>query len=267
MNIIRNSDRERFLFDTMRPSFGEREGIHLSDLLTPKQAYWKKVMPLPVTDKEIQYFVIGRGHEDATHRITGYEHLPSRQWQGIWYSMDFFDGHPIEHKTRRGYLAKEGEEAKRYDSYLNQVKGYCACEDATTAELWIWSLLEKVDEYRSEPVLACYDVHFTQQELQEERERLLQTRNDLAYAISTHNPLPLPDCPEWMCAEKRTNMIKKPFCVTCLKEFETQWGIEKHTSSNTGRGHEVMNAEYEITYTARCKWFQFCKPITPSGDE
>ena len=51
MEIRRNPDREQFLFSEIRKSFAtsdieRNKTIHLSDLLSPRQAYWKKVMPM-----------------------------------------------------------------------------------------------------------------------------------------------------------------------------------------------------------------------------
>jgi hypothetical protein len=263
LEILRNRIKEEELLGIIGQNFFEKErsGIHLSDLLYPRQAYWQKMHPLPPTSSEIQYWVIGRGHEDVVHRVSGFKHIESRVWNGIHYGIDFFREHPIEMKTRRGYLAKEGEEATRYDSYIAQLLGYCACENIPKGELWVWSLLEKKDSFRSAPEFAVYEVDFTVDELHEERERLMEMKvcllNALSGSVESYDRLP--ECPEWKCIQKDTTVAVPPKCLTCNREFQTDWGIEKHIGSKTGKGHNVIYALYEVKITPRCKWYDECK--------
>ena len=37
----------------------EREGLHLTDLLYPRQAFWKRTKPKPVTMAEMLFFIAG----------------------------------------------------------------------------------------------------------------------------------------------------------------------------------------------------------------
>ena len=274
MEIKRSPEREQYLFDTIRKAFLEKDkdrhkSIHLSDLLYPRQAYWQRKVNLPITDSEVQYFVIGRGHEDVFHYVTGLKHVEVREWEGIVYSIDFFLDHPNEMKTRRGYLAKEGEEKDRYESYLNQLRGYCACEHILEGGLWVWSLLEKIDVHKSAPQLACYEVVFTEEELESERKSLVERRDALQKALDyVFDPfiedvpaspwMALPVCPEWMCKETLTNMIEKPHCITCNRDFEGEWGLNKHLDSKTGKGHETKPGVYEKTVSPKCKYYQYC---------
>jgi hypothetical protein len=261
MNIIRSPERTTEVLDMIRVTFQKpREGIHLTDLLYPRRAYWQRVRPLPLTDTEIQYFLAGRGHEDAMHRITGLVHVGDRDWNGIKYGIDFYDGHPVEMKTRRRWLAEEGQEATVYDTYLNQLKGYCAVENMTTGELWIWSLVEKQGEYATAPKYVAYMVEFTPEELEAERNRMIGGKDQLENAISAMSCSKLPICPTWMCVKKLTEMEDKPYCETCDRAFETDWGIDKHINSNTGRGHAVRKATYKTTITPTCKWYEDCRP-------
>lgn len=293
MIITRNPEREQYLFDQIRKSFAvldleRNKHIHLTDLLTPRQAFWKRRMPLPLEEREIQYFIIGRGHEDVFHRVTGLSKADDRIWEGIHYGMDFFapplepyvfpvGSRPVEMKTRRGYLAKEGEEAERYSNYIAQLKGYAAAEWILVGELWIWSLVEKTDAYRTEPQLACYEVQFTEHELYEERARMIQTRNALIYALAppVSNDPPwakLPLCEDWMCRRTITNMVEKPKCLTCNppREFETDYGASLHQKGKKTLGHEIKKAVYSKTYEPKCKWYRWCiggDPLPIDGKE
>jgi hypothetical protein len=269
MNLTRNENREKEIFDRIRKNFQAKDaersaGIKLSDLLYPKKAYWQKKNPMPPTNDDINYWVIGRGHEDVMHRVSELNKPDSKIWEGIYYGMDFQEaGVPIEMKTRRGYLAKEGDEIKKYDTYLRQLIGYCAIEKIEHGELWVWSLLEKTDTFRSAPKMVCYDVNFEQVELERERLRLLGTRDILVKALNGDKECydMLSDCPEWQCKRKETNMIKPPFCKTCNKEFKTEFGIESHINSRTGNGHEVVHATYDIKIIPTCKHYPLCKGV------
>lgn len=194
------------------------------------------------------------------HRITGLVHVGEREWNDIRYGIDFYDGHPVEMKTRRRYLAEEGKEAEVYDGYLAQLKGYCAVENSVVGELWVWSLVEKSGEYGTKPEYVAYHVEFTPEELEDERQRLLSGRDRLISAIDRSTHLDLPLCPAWMCVKKLTEMVNKPYCHTCNRAFETDWGIDKHINSNTGRGHRVDKAVYNAKLIPQCRWYDECRP-------
>ena len=263
MQVYRNREIEGKILTEISQHFfsKERTGIHLSDLLYPKQAYWQKVKPKPPTFKDVQYWVAGRGHEDAVHRIQELKHVPDRVWNGIYYGIDFFREHPIEMKTRRSYLAKEGEEATRYESYIAQLLGYCACENIPKGELWVWSLLEKKDAFRSAPEFAVYEIEFTQEELEDEKQRLIDTKRTLLAAIGGDDDAyrSFKKCPDWKCFWKDTQMIEPPHCYTCDKDFKTDWGIEQHLKGSKGKGHKTSGAKYKVDIYPECKWFVECK--------
>jgi hypothetical protein len=262
MQIKRDNSIEAWLFDEIRNEWGkEREGIHLSDLLTPRQAYWKRKKPMSANNDEIMYWASGKAHERAFLRASGYEHAESKQWEGIWYSMDFFRSFPTEIKTRRKNLAFEGKEADEYEHYLNQLRGYCAIENKKQGWLWVWCLVQKQDDYTTKPELACYTVEFTDEELEREREKLIWLRDNLIQSLSNDDYKSIHLCPKWMCGKVKQEIIEKPYCHTCKKEFETQWGIEKHINSKTGKGHDVKKAVIKEAYEPRCKWFDDCKPF------
>jgi len=262
MNITRDIKIEDWLFDEIRDEWGkERKGLHLSDLLTPRQAYWKIKKPQKATNDEIMYWASGKGHEGALFGAAGYEHGKAKQWNGIWYTPDLFQTMPIELKTRRRGLAFEGKEADEYDHYLKQLKGYCAVEGTLQGWLWVWCLVQKQEDYTTKPELACYRVEWTEDELAREQERLLWTKTELEFAIDRNDISALPLCPQWMCGKVKTKVITKPHCLTCKKDFETQKNIEKHTTTKTGKGHETRNGVYKPIYEKRCKYFDDCMPF------
>jgi len=263
MEIKRNKSIEDLLFETMRVELGKesREGIHLTDLMTPRKKFFQVTIPQYATDLEIMYWLTGRGHEGALIRTLGYEHAETKEWNGIYYSCDLDHGFPVEAKTRRGNLAEEGKEAETYNYYLKQLLGYCAVENKTLGWLCVWSLVEKQDDGTTKPEIACYEVHFTGQELELEMARLMVQKEHLETALKIKDHTLLPECPFWMCGKESKTMVVKPKCIDCDREFETEWGINKHINSKKGTGHVTQPAEYKTEYIKRCKWIADCKPF------
>lgn len=181
MRISRNADKERVILDALRQSFDEvRTGVHLSDLLNPRQAVFKRLMPMPLTATEILYFLAGRGHEEVFARLAGvnvgasairYAKIPEfvageeRVKHGISYRPDFrWHSAPTEFKTRRSNLAKPGEETRVYEQYLRQLLGYCALDEQPYGVLVVFSLLEGRSNdplNPTHPELAVYDAQFS----------------------------------------------------------------------------------------------------------
>lgn len=262
--MILDQIRQTFVRDGEARNAG---GLHLSDLLSPRKAFWARAMPLPPDDKDILYFVAGRGHEDAIGRVSGLVVTEQKVWQAstesppVSYRPDFTlnDLFPGEFKTRRANLAPSGEEAIVYESYLEQLRGYCAIQHEKYGVLIVLSLLEgrKAGEPKAptEPALAVYDVFFTDEELAATRAWLEERRDELVSALRIGDPSPLPLCKAWMCGKPRKVQERGPFCLTCNKEFQTDYTARRHK-------HEVQPAAVHWEYEPRCKWWKFCKPYS-----
>jgi hypothetical protein len=265
--VTRDSAMEARVAAGIVDSFGknERQGIHLSDLLSPRRAFWQRAMPLPPTPEESLYFLAGRGHEDAFGRIAGLTVAEESEWEGIRYRPDFdIYGAPGEFKTRRSNLAAEGEEERVYDNYLAQLRGYCAIYNSTDGWLLVLSLLEGRSNdplNPTRPVLAVYRVTFTKAELFLERERLRIMREALAASLTSGDPSSLPLCAGWMCGKRTKTMTQQPSCKTCGKVFASEeWGPKQHLAGKSGQGHEIIPAEIAWSYTPKCKWYESCRP-------
>jgi len=262
VKIVRDASIEQWIHTETCNNWGkgEREGIHLSDLLAPRKAFFQRVDPKHPTFEEICYWMSGNAVEDKFLRSIGYEHGEQREWNGILYTPDMFLGFIAELKSRRGGLAKEGgEAADTYDYYLKQLQGYCAIVDSTQGWLLVLSLVEKQADFTTKPELAAYRVEFTKEELYDTAAELLHLRDKLISAIEYKDYvnvyLTLPECPSWMCGKKTYEVIEKPFCVDCNKEFASENNIKKHQKS---KGHSVKSGEYKEIYEVRCKWFYSC---------
>ncbi len=290
--LTRRDDLEALLLDEMRRSFAESERttaeIHVSDLLSPRKAYWSRVLPRPVTNDEIGYFVAGRGHEDAMARVSGVTPGETRVVDGITLRCDFYTSIPLEFKTRRRKMAKDSDDAAdRYGEYVRQTKSYCALLNRPAAWIWVLGLVDKQDDGSTKPSFQVWQVEFTPEELAEERTRLMTERDALETAWQTvllHLKLGKNDlgllqeavkgltlCPPWQCGsasvlydpwvcEECGQSGVGPHCVTCHRFFQGEWGAERHVGSKTGAGHETVAGKTHTEYRPRCRWWDVCQP-------
>lgn len=282
MRITRNPDKEKVILTALRQSFDEpREGVHLSDLMNPRESAFKRLMPLPLTESEILFFLAGRGHEEVFARLAGvevgaskvkYVKIPGfvageqRIKHGISYRPDFrWDTKPTEFKTRRRNLAKPGEEAIVYDSYLDQLKGYCTLDEQPWAQLVVLSLLEgqSGDPLNpTHPELAVYDVQFSPGDMRHMKDYLIEIAAQFSAVIqdgSIASIQELPLCRAWMCGKNRKVIVKPAWCIECKKELAEPWA-SKHTSTKAGEGHTVTPEEVRWEYEPKCKWYTFSQP-------
>lgn len=255
---------ESLLVKTQKTESYERDGIHLTDLLYPRQAYWRKALPKPLTMADMLYFIAGRGVEDEFLRSALLYKSPPKQWKGIWYSIDtHIDTAPMEIKSRRRYLAEEGKELEVYDGYLEQLRCYCSMEGSDVGYLAVISLMEKVDVNKTEPVLVVYRVEFTSEELGNTLVTLEETKKLLDHVFnvpSAPNHKALHQCPQWMCGRVLKDMEVLPKCDDCGQEFKTEWGAQKHTEGKKTKGHRIIPPKYKYSFDVRCKWFYECEP-------
>jgi len=258
MELIRDESIEKWLFSEMRQEIGKeaREGIHLTDLLTPKKAYWQKIQPEYASDDELLYFLTGRGHESAMLAVSGYQHGDVKERDGITYTPDIFFNFPVEVKTRRAFLAKDGEETEKYAWYIKQLSGYMSLEDIQQGWLIVWCLSEKQDDgWSTKPAVRVYRLTMTQEELNEKKVELRAILALLRASLELKDPSKLPDCPEWMCARISQTLIQRGFCKTCDKEYQKSNYLTKHKE----QGHEIIMPVYKAEIEPKCKYYDICK--------
>lgn len=278
--IRRHPTLEAHLLDEMRRSFAEQERttekIHVSDLLTPRRAYWSRVLPRPLTDEEIGYFVAGRGHEDAVGRVSGVTQGETREIDGIWLRADFYTSIPLEFKTRRRGLAETDEDAaERYGHYIDQLRAYCALLEREAGWLWVLGLVAPTGSGNgTRPEFQVWEITFTRDELQKEREELRVRRDALRVAwemasrqSATNLPTvkilaPLPLCPAWQCGRAVPTQLEPPVCDICGQVFASDATSRRHTTGKAGRDHTVRPARLAWAYEPRCRWYDVCQPGT-----
>lgn len=185
----------------------ERTGIHASDLLAPRLAFYRKLQPLPLTLDEIGYFATGHGHHMflvtlmANKKHTSQEESKYSKRYNITYSPDL-SALQAEFKTSRlqSIPETEAECRKMYEEYTKQSLVYAICEQVDKWNLYI-NFIGLREKYRVlPPRIECYTIHWSQEEIQEGIEWIDTTVKLLAQSLKTkklNKKLPL--CAEFKC--------------------------------------------------------------------
>lgn len=273
--LVRNEGIERKLLEQIKSSFvaddvTRHATIHMSDMLNPRKGLLARTVPLRATDDESLLFATGRSYEDLVGRLGQLQPGEERMFLGFTYRPDFRWGGliPTEFKSRRRNLAKEGTEEEEYQSYINQLRAYCAADESLLGRLIILSTLQGQDtrdpKKRTTAVIRVYDAIFTEEELQAERDnlgaRLVLFKAALAGAEAGESVqeylAPVPLCaPAWLCG-KRTKVVDAPeFCKQCGKAV-------KHGPAHEHRSvaGAILDEKAHWEYQPLCKWWSVCSP-------
>lgn len=266
MRITRDRNLEEEIIKLIQKNWdnSQRKGIHLSDLLAPRKAYFQKISPKPPTIEEILYFLSGNAIEKEFLAVLKKKHGSVKENSGITYTVDARFPAITEIKSRRRGLPKEGDEERDFDHYINQLNGYLALDGKKVGNLIVIAMAEKVDaSNKTKPVLGAYKIKNTKDEMETVLDDIVQIKEILQDALDgDKNSIDsIPECPSWMCGKEIKTMIKQPFCITCNKEFATDYGIEKHKSGKNSLNHEVIGATYEYTFEPLCKYYVECREL------
>lgn len=211
LDIVRDKNQERVLTTKSRQWLMKRDrapGVHASDLLDPRQAYWKTVDPKPIADRDVPVFVIGHvlhailEHAVEERELTLQSDTGQRESEslGIVYSPDLLREEPIEIKTSRSFY--EPQSLDDVAMYCEQLLIYMAAEQVTTGHLWVLYLNLRDSMNRTAPAFRTYTITVSQQDLDAYAKRCRDIRDQLQQAIDQKDPSPLPLCREWKCSER-----------------------------------------------------------------
>lgn len=203
------------------------KGWHVSDLLYLRKSFWRKVKPLPMTDKEALFFITGHGHHNVLEAILG----PKQKLEGksdageflkhgILFSPDMrFKAGPVEIKTSRAMYIKadEGEDPRvSYKSYLKQEGSYQALLESRLGKLlvlFLGAVTDKTNKWKKTPQLRQYNVEIEPAEQKVIVASLKQRSKDLTAAVKKKSCKDLPLCEEWLCRDCGWFKECKPWLV------------------------------------------------------
>lgn len=266
MKIFRDTEFENKIIKLIQKNWENtiRKEIHLSDLLASRKAYFSRILPKPPTIEEILYFLSGNAIEKELLLILKKKHGKVKKTNGITYTVDARLPKITEIKSRRRALPKEGDEEREFDYYIQQHSGYCALDGEKSGHLLVVSLAEKVDaSNKTKPMLAAYKVKYSKDDMEVVLDGLVQIKEILELALTGDQMYieSLPPCPQWMCGKSIKTMDTKPKCLTCGREFETDYGADRHKNGKKTSDHEIEPATYTYTFEPMCKWYEECRNL------
>lgn len=211
LKVQRNKSSERMLLDKARDYVTKDErtpGIHASDLLDTRQAFWKHVDPQPLTDRLTVTFLVGRVlHAFVLGAVDGPASVDLNSTDdgssisdllSISYSPDkVLDGIVRELKTSRSFY--EPKEVKDLDTYIEQLLVYMAATQTTTSQLWVLYLNLRNEEGKTAPDFRSFDVSISQEDLASVTQYLKESREQLEGAIEANDWRRLPLCRDFKC--------------------------------------------------------------------
>lgn len=214
LQIERDYDEEKDLLAASRAYLekDERTGIHMSDIMDSRLAFFKWLHAGPIPDRLINMFLVGQALHAVLLCVKGgtddYTRPPdggTKHFQEIQYSPDFLNvkGEPDEIKTTRSfYLPKVAylPDDKTYHMYLEQLVGYMAAEDKQIGRLTLLYINHK-DEFRTAPAIFVFKVTCTPEQLAAMRKVITIASNKLSKAKETKDFSLLDLCRSWKCKD------------------------------------------------------------------
>lgn len=193
-------------------------GIHASDLLDERQAFFQHTDPRPLSDRLVSTFLVGKvlhafvinavdgvGSEDISASDTGSDYSNDLD---ITFSPDVvLRGIVRELKTSRSFYEPKSVEDLRL--YIEQLLVYMVAKGHTRSQLWILFLNFKDEERRTAPAFRAYDVVISEEDLAKLKEYLAERVQILKAAIAAGSYAGLPLCREWKCGAKNCQWYEK----------------------------------------------------------
>lgn len=165
-----------------------REGIHCTDCIyCPRKGYWNKTEPLPPTQKELLYFLLGLGLQTA---LLGGDNPSVAELDGIIISPDYWEGGVLgELKTTRMTEKSIGEKGIP-DGWVKQLMAYAYVLGVTQALLIVIPIIR--------PDIVPYVLTFEQGELVDNW-RSISTRGAILQTALLSGQVPNLKGEEWEC--------------------------------------------------------------------
>lgn len=180
------------------------EGIHASDLLDPRQAYWSFVEPKEMTERQVWLYAIGKVlHMLVIAAMKGglASDEGTRSELGILFSPDILrEDRPIELKTHRGIREPAPNRIQEeFQHYLEQLSIYLVLTNRLVGQLWVLFISLQNQQGKTYPEPRCYTVSMTEEQFYEIERQILEARDALQEARDEKDPHALPLCRAWKC--------------------------------------------------------------------
>lgn len=223
MKIERDKLREDEIYSQLAAYFKKRERTykpgtyHVSDLLSPRQTYFKILDPLPPSRAEIGYFVAGMGHHYIVEGALAMGKEDSKSETTLMLeeggiiilgTPDHCTEYPDEVKTSRVAEIPGLPEKK----YQEQLLSYCVMKGVRVGYIIVLYLAPARNFWKPHglktPTLIAWKLEFSQEELDAWKAYMVEMSLTLDKAVAEKNPSLLPLCDPWMCKRKNGERFK-----------------------------------------------------------
>jgi hypothetical protein len=244
MKSARDAEEEQRFYDGLAAYLQstERERLdktyHVSDLLSPRLAYFKRTDPKPLTRAQLGYFLAGQAHHIIAEIVLKGDDGVSEESitlevgdHKVIGTPDVMRNTPHEFKTnRRATIPKEPNQ-----EYVDQLQMYCAMRGQNSGKIVVFFLCPKRradNSKQTTPELAVWNVEFEEEELRQARKWLGDCALNLTKALKTNDHTALPLCEEWKCGWGARG--KEPAKINC-EWYEQCQPQGRYPASRLGR--------------------------------
>lgn len=190
---------------------------HVSDLLNPRQTFFKVLDPKPIKQESLGYFTAGRAHHEILQKVLPGtpEHRVEVTVDGITIvgTIDLMLSYPVELKTSRKWTIPDTPEPH----YVDQLKFYCALTGKLKGKIIVFYITPGRKfggkGNSTTPEFRIWDIELTQEELDEVKVKMFEVAKNLdgvlasaklngplAQVSNIHRALPL--CQSFLCGGK-----------------------------------------------------------------
>jgi hypothetical protein len=174
-----------------------REGVHVSDLtLCLRQSLYRKLRPIPPTQKQIGYFLDGSRRHQALQNLYGEGVVEKKgEFEGVEYSIDIYDGFPIEFKTTRAKTAIN-------DHWVRQLVYYMLATGSRKGILQVQRIMPS--KSNGQNLFPAYLIQLDEKQAQDWLEDFIHRRDLFVNALQLREPSLVPIYRgenDWVCRE------------------------------------------------------------------
>jgi hypothetical protein len=179
------------MYEALTDKYNEgREGVHVSDFLCPRQSYFKKEFPKPITNLDLGFFLLGRSMHDGAQllckRNPDYEIESFEIFDGVEAHIDLYrksDNLPIEMKTAR---MPKMEQPKPH--YLQQLHSYMAMKNSERGVIMVFLVTHYLNKINKHTPLKRWIISMTPEQLLEKKIWVLKEGMAMREARKTKDP-------------------------------------------------------------------------------
>lgn len=215
LSIERNEKAEAKLVDEtkawLEKDSKDRTGIHASDLLDPRKAYFDKRFPQPLNRRMVGLFFVGKVlHAFFLSALNGEDGVNWKSDMGstvdpelkISYSNDWEkNGIPYEFKTSRSKYEQKNADLTLY---CEQLLIYMVAKKSTTGRLVVLQTslpAPRGEGWGTYPQYRAYTIRCSQADLDKYKAQIVKTRKALEKALKTKSHKGLELCRKFKCGE------------------------------------------------------------------